>query len=315
MNTPLKDFVYRRQVALKGGANEATNRLIGLLEWMETIPTIRRLLVELRGFGGKALLDKALAKKEDTHAGFGAFSSLVNHEIFPPDARSIEQIASVGLELIEEAKALDMKIDDFGSDCGIECGNRNEGGAIRGYVVPFLDYIEQRLPPCRERSRSVKGSDAPPALIHDSLKRFHAAHRNASSTCFIMMRFGKTPVHAKIEAAIKKALKKHGLTGVLARDREFHDDLYANIQTYMHGCEFGIAVFERLESDEFNPNVALEVGYMMGLRKQVLLLKDRTLTALHTDLVGKMYREFDPQEPGKTIPAQIDSWLSDKGIA
>jgi nucleoside 2-deoxyribosyltransferase len=102
---------------------------------------------------------------------------------------------------------------------------------------------------------------------------------------------------------------------VLARDKEFHDDLYPNIQTYLHGCGFGIAVFERLESEEFNPNVALEVGYMFGLRKHVLLLKDRTLRALQTDLVGKLYREFDPQNPEETIPAQIDGWLSDKDLA
>ena len=128
------------------------------------------------------------------------------------------------------------------------------------------------------------------------------------------MRFSSTAAHSKIETAIKKALKKHGLVGLLARDREFHDDLFPNILTYMHGCAFGIAVFERLETEEFNPNVALEVGYMLGLRKQVLLLKDQTLKALHTDLVGKLYREFDPQDPQASIPGQIDGWLSDKGI-
>lgn len=312
MNSPLKDFVYRRQVALKGGEKELTGRLIGFLEWMETIPLVQGMLEEVRGFGGISLLEEALQDKND-YLNSRHYINL--DKIHPPVARTIEQIASVGLGLVEEAKESGRMINDFAWDYGIREGTKTDGGAIRGYVVPFLDYIEQRLPPAPERSRGAKGSEAPPAIIHDSLKRFHTAHRNASRTCFIMMRFGKTPVHAKIETAIKKALKKHGLTGVLARDREFHDDLYANIQTYMHGCEFGIAVFERLETNEFNPNVALEVGYMMGLRKQVLLLKDRTLTALHTDLVGKMYREFDPQEPAKTIPGQLDSWLSDKGLA
>ena len=28
----------------------------------------------------------------------------------------------------------------------------------------------------------------------------------------------------------------------LARDKEYHEDLYPNIQTYMHGCGFGIAI-------------------------------------------------------------------------
>ena len=130
-----------------------------------------------------------------------------------------------------------------------------------------------------------------------------------------MMRFGNTTAHTRIETTIKKVLKKHGIVGLLARDKEFHDDLFPNILTYVHGCDFGIAVFERLKTDEFNPNVALEVGYMLGLRKQVLLLKDQTLRALHTDLVGKLYREFDPQKPEDTIPSQVDHWLTDKGLA
>ncbi len=82
----------------------------------------------------------------------------------------------------------------------------------------------------------------------------------------------------------------------------------------MHGCGFGIAVFERIEKDVFNPNVSLEVGYMLGLKKPVLLLKDQTLPALQTDLAGKLYRPFDPQHPAKTIALQLEQWLEDKGL-
>lgn len=44
----------------------------------------------------------------------------------------------------------------------------------------------------------------------------------------------------------------------------------------MHGCEFGVAVFDRITEDDFNPNVTLEVGYMLGMGRNVLLLKDKT---------------------------------------
>ena len=85
--------------------------------------------------------------------------------------------------------------------------------------------------------------------------------------------------------------------------------------TYIIGCGFGIAVFERLEQDEFNPNVSLEVGWMYGLGKSVCLLKDKTLTTLpHADLVGKLYRQFDPQNPKGTIPQVLSKWLNDKGV-
>ena len=308
MERLLKEFVYRRRLALKGDDHEATGRLIALLGWMEGVRLIAPLLKELHGVGGERLLMKALAYANDTPEG--------RRDPLPPNARSVEEIASVGLALLQEAKEEGRAICEMAGDFGIEPGWRSRGhDAIEKYVVPFLDYVEQRLPaPDRARHSPEKVVSAPAAIL-ESLKRFHAESPDASSICFVMMRFGKTLAHTRLEKTIKTSLKKHGLVGVLARDKEFHDDLYPNIQTYLHGCGFGIAVFERLESEEFNPNVALEVGYMFGLRKHVLLLKDRTLRALQTDLVGKLYREFDPQNPEETIPAQIDGWLSDKDLA
>jgi hypothetical protein len=82
----------------------------------------------------------------------------------------------------------------------------------------------------------------------------------------------------------------------------------------MHGCGFGIAIFDRIEEEEFSPNVSLEVGYMMALGKDVCLLKDKTLETLHADLLGKLYKPFDPQNAEGTIPNQLSKWLSDKGL-
>jgi hypothetical protein len=53
---------------------------------------------------------------------------------------------------------------------------------------------------------------------------------------------------------------------------------------------------------------------MMALRKPVLLLKDRTLRNLTTDLVGKLYKTFDPQSISESLGPQIQRWLQDKGI-
>jgi hypothetical protein len=54
---------------------------------------------------------------------------------------------------------------------------------------------------------------------------------------------------------------------------------------------------------------------MFALRKPVCLLKDKTLKVLHTDLVGKIYRTFDPQHPITSIAPELTQWLEDKGIA
>jgi nucleoside 2-deoxyribosyltransferase len=99
-----------------------------------------------------------------------------------------------------------------------------------------------------------------------------------------------------------------------ADSKQYHDNLLMNILTYVYGCRFGIAVFERIESEVFNPNVALEVGYMMGLGKPMCYLKERTLRTLHTDLMGQLYREFDLQTCDETIPPCLLKWMSDKGI-
>ena len=129
-----------------------------------------------------------------------------------------------------------------------------------------------------------------------------------------MMQFTSTPMHEAIVAAIRSTLSKYSITALRADDKEYHDDLFPNVLTYIYGCGFGISVFERLAADDFNPNVSLEVGYMRALRRPVCLLKDKTLQALHTDLVGKLYKSFDPQNPKGSIPPELQKWLEDKDI-
>jgi nucleoside 2-deoxyribosyltransferase len=153
-----------------------------------------------------------------------------------------------------------------------------------------------------------------PNVIKDSLADFQADHPHPNKAAFIMMGFGETTAHANIVKAVRKSLSKHGISGLRADDKEYHEDLLPNVRTYMHGCNFGIAIFERIESEEFNPNVGLEVGYMMAMGKPVCLLKDQTLKDLHTDLIGKLYRRFDVLNPAGSIPDQVDSWLNDKRL-
>ncbi len=153
----------------------------------------------------------------------------------------------------------------------------------------------------------------PPELA-ESLKRFKSDHPDPMKCGFIMMRFGTTKAHNEIAQSIRDALSSHKINALRADDKDYHDDLYWNILTYIYGCGFGIAVFERIEQEEFNPNIALEVGYMMALRKPVLLLKDRTLKNLNTDLIGKLYKIFDPQSISETIAPQLQRWLTDKNL-
>jgi hypothetical protein len=167
-------------------------------------------------------------------------------------------------------------------------------------------------------SSIAEGEDAdmsaiPPAIT-DSLRKFRKDYDEHSKTAFVMMQFGATPAHSKIFDSIHSALAKRQITALRADAKQYHDDLFPNVLTYIYGCNFGIAVFERIEQEAFNPNVALEVGYMFGLHKPVCILKDQTLKTLQTDLVGKLYRQFHPQDPAETIPNALEGWLKDKEL-
>jgi hypothetical protein len=185
-----------------------------------------------------------------------------------------------------------------------------------------IDAVTQKLPlqgvsPIVELEREsvTQGSADPiPPELQRSLEQFRRDHPDPSKAAFIMMRFGSTQAHQTITDAIRSTLQGLGIKGLRADDKEYHDDLYWNIMTYIYGCSFGVAVFERIEMEDFNPNVSYEVGYMNALNRPVCLLKDRTLRTLQTDLVGKLYRAFDPQDPAKAIKAQLPKWIADHSL-
>jgi nucleoside 2-deoxyribosyltransferase len=155
-------------------------------------------------------------------------------------------------------------------------------------------------------------NDEVPDDIREAVREFHDEH-GEGPTCFLMMSFAPSPMHQQITAAIREALEARGIKAVRADDRTYSEELFTNIRTYLHACTFGIAVIERIEKNDHNPNVSLEAGYMMGRGKQVCYLKERTVTQLQTDLVGRLYNEFDQQRIEETIPQILNRWLDDRG--
>jgi hypothetical protein len=153
-----------------------------------------------------------------------------------------------------------------------------------------------------------------PPEIAVSLERLRKKYPDQTKLGFLVMRFADGKPFDQIVEVIKRTADKHGIVVVRADENHFHSDLLGNVRTLMHGCSFGIAVYERIQTNEPNANVGLEVGYLMAMNKPVLLLKDKTVVALQSDLAGKLYQPFDPHDPEKTIPDQLTNWLADKGI-
>lgn len=153
-----------------------------------------------------------------------------------------------------------------------------------------------------------------PPEISDSILEFQKDYPDPMKAVFVMMRFDKSKRHHEIFDSISAVLDKYGVKALRADTKPYHDNLLSNILTYMWGCGSGVAVFERLKTNNFNPNVSFELGYMMALPKAVCLLKDDTLDNLHSDLGGLIYHAFNMDDIPTTIPAVLTKWLEDRGI-
>ena len=141
-------------------------------------------------------------------------------------------------------------------------------------------------------------------------------HPKTAFNAFLMMRFADTPVNRAIVEEVRASLSRYAISVLRADQRSYAESLWDNVRSYMDACDLGVAIFDQTPNNDFNPNVSLELGYMMatGL-KRLLLLKDKNLPRLPSDLVGHLYREFDPGDVTPSIRRATQDWLRDVGIA
>ncbi|HEX4961238.1 MAG TPA: hypothetical protein VF173_10405 [Thermoanaerobaculia bacterium] len=137
----------------------------------------------------------------------------------------------------------------------------------------------------------------------------------ANQNVFVMMRYRQTHHFAEIEACIRDTLREFSLTARLAKDGALVESLWSNIELYMKYSRFGVAVFEDIEERDFNPNIPFELGYMFALGKRCLILKERRMPRLPTDMLGLVYRDFDVFDLQNSLRRQIRSWcIEDLGM-
>ena len=155
--------------------------------------------------------------------------------------------------------------------------------------------------------------------IEKGIQKFKKEH-DPSKTVLVMMKFsgGDPSKDKKLETlfnTIKLELDKYGLDTVRADEKNYSesDYIWDNVQIYLNGCNYGIAVLENLYSEEMNPNVALEYGYMLAKGKRVLLLKEKSFRNIRADILGKIWKEFEFDDH-KSIKKAIQKWMVDLGI-
>jgi len=153
------------------------------------------------------------------------------------------------------------------------------------------------------------------AHLEPHLREFLNDYPDPERNAFVMMRFLASPQLDEVHEAIKGTLAARGFHAVRADDRDYTGELWSNIEVYMTCCRLGVAVFEDIESRDFNPNVSLELGYMLGRRKRCLILKEQRLPDLPADVVHRLYKPFDMFDVTASVNREVARWIDvDLGI-
>jgi hypothetical protein len=160
----------------------------------------------------------------------------------------------------------------------------------------------------------IPPSLAPPALV-GPLATFLASHP-FDTNVFGMTRFpdeqdagSPDPVGPALEVT-REVCALHGLEFHLASDRAMTDDLWENVTAHMWASRYGIAFFEDRRDRGLNYNLTIEVGGMLVMGRRSALLKDKSIERMPTDLVGKIYRPIDLDDP-MTVARALHVWLRD----
>ncbi len=149
-----------------------------------------------------------------------------------------------------------------------------------------------------------------PVEITESAARFREIYpADGPPIGFVMMRFGEGRAHARLWETVRKEFAALGLLAVRADEFAAHPELLSNVRTYLHCCDFGVVVIERIEHEHANSNVAFEVGYMTALGKPICLLRDQTVSVMPADLSGLLSNPFDVGDM-RSLRLAIRRWVA-----
>lgn len=141
-------------------------------------------------------------------------------------------------------------------------GTPNSSATIMAAAIQHLAEVE------RTNRLGRLGDLTGLSHLEPSLRQFLDDHPDPDRNVFVMMRFMKSDQMTQIYDAIRDTCALYGFHAVRADDRDYTGELWSNIEVYMTCCHYGVAVFEDIERRDFNPNVSLELGYMIGRRKE-----------------------------------------------
>lgn len=124
---------------------------------------------------------------------------------------------------------------------------------------------------------------------------------------FLMMKF--RPDNELIFELIRDTLNVYGFNCIRADQPEWNITRNSyNAIAVAYCCKYGIGLFDKPEEkNEFNPNVAYELGIMHHQQKECLILKHTSLTREPFDFIKDLFRSYTDNLEIKGI---IKSWAS-----
>jgi hypothetical protein len=108
---------------------------------------------------------------------------------------------------------------------------------------------------------------------------------------------------------VKQAISECGFKPRMASDQDAHRWIWDNVELYLLGCGRGVAIIEDKYLPELNPNVAMEWGWMTGMGRDVLFLREEGFQHERADWAGLMNYTFAWQDPAKGIKAALTKFL------
>ena len=210
-------------------------------------------------------------------------------------------IVEAGANLAFDKKDV-FKVDD---DNNITFSKKAKKTEIIDQLYSYALRFEQQI------------NDFYPKDLEKKIKRFKLNQKGKLSA-FVMIDFRHKEEYA--DAVVKKVLKKFDINYHIADAPGGLNDsrVWENIEVFMHGCDFGIAIYVddtkpdsegKTRDNKMNPNVSVEVGYMRGLKKDVLFFKHKSIPSLPSDFKRENYAEFDDTESLKDkLIEVISNW-------
>jgi hypothetical protein len=133
---------------------------------------------------------------------------------------------------------------------------------------------------------------------------------------FIMTKFpdpdDATPEGQQLQAIIKcveEAVIARGYKPRIAWEKDYTRWLFANVELFLFGCARGIAIVEDKYLPELNPNVAIEWGWMTGMGREVLYLREQEFEHQRADWSGLINYTFRWTDPKQGIELAVNKFL------